>query len=90
MDIRCRRIGRVVVVEGASNGGKTVNTDWTDVTTLPSGMRPDRQQTSTGYRISTTAAGTVGVRLQPSGLIAMIAPGESANYWYFHLVFFAD
>ena len=88
MDIRCRRIGRVVVVEGASNGGKTVGTNWTDVTTLPAGMRPDRQQTSTGYRISTTAAGTVGVRLQPSGLIAMIAPGEAANYWYFHIVFF--
>lgn len=85
--IKARRIGSAVFVSGECYGTKEVGTDWTTVTTLPEGFRPDMTVYTAGFRISSSAGGAVGVRVSASGLVSMIAPGDSASYWAFGAAF---
>lgn len=79
-----RRVGGIVYVRCDVWNGTRPGNDWTQFTTLPDGMKPDRTVYATGS--SLTGHWPVNVRIDTSGIISVITEGD-ITYWTFSASF---
>lgn len=88
ISIKCRKRYGVVYISGEVNGGVTLSaSDWKDVTTLPSGFRPDGTRHATGYRTNFNDGKTVAITINPSGVIKAFAGEDGCSWWAFQASF---
>lgn len=78
----------ICYVRGESWDGLEIGENWTDITTLPVGYRPDSTQYVGGVKFTTSATATaVGFKINTSGLIEGLGTGQTIKNWGFSTCF---